>query len=248
MNFIRRILITFVFFLSPLYAEGEPLDIGMESFNPPFAMQGGDHGSYGYDVDMMLSLCKIMQRTCQFHVMRFDKLLKAVVEKKIDIAVNSLTITTDRLKIVNFSLPYLLSYSRFLTNKSTNVPQTFNLDLLSDKTIGIEVGSIFSEQINTMGVKNPTIKLYDTTQLLLEGLGRKEIDFILLDNPTAVYWEANSVGAFVKVGPPFLFGFGIGIAVNKNNPNLLQSINKALLQYQASTDFKTTYDRYLKEF
>lgn len=248
MNFIRYTLAAFVFYFSPLHAAGEPLNIGIESFVPPFVMQGAHHESYGYDVDMMLSLCKIMDRTCQFHIMRFDKLLPAVAEKKIDVAVSSITITTERAKIVNFSLPYLLSYSRFLTNKSADAQKPFTLDMLNNKSIGIGVGTIFGDQIKAMGIKDPTIKTYNGNELSLEGLGKKEVDFILIDNPTAIYWEANSTGAFVKIGPPFMFGLGFGIAVNKADKNLLETIDKALLQYQASKDYKTNYDRYLDEF
>jgi polar amino acid transport system substrate-binding protein len=248
MNFIRCMLITFVFYFSPLYAVGEPLNIGIESFVPPFAMQGANNESYGYDVDMMLSLCKIMQHTCQFHVMRFDKLLPAVIDHKVDASISAITITTEREKIVSFSLPYLLSYSRFLTNKTSETQQPFSLEILNNTVIGIGAGTIFGDQIKTMGIKNPTIKTYDSNELLLEGLSTKEVNFILLDNPTAIYWAANSTGSFITAGPPFMFGLGFGIALNKSDEALLDAINKALLQYQASKEYKINYDRYLTEF
>ena len=250
MNFIRYVLITIVFYLSPLHAEGPTLNVGIQSFIPPFVMQGAEHESYGYDIDMMNYLCKIMNRTCEFHILKFNQLLAAVASHQIDAAISTITITQERSKLVNFSIPYLLSYSRFLTNanKTTDLKQHFSLDLLNGKKIGILNGSIFADQIQTMGIKDSSIKLYDTTDLVLEGLSTKAVDFILLDNPTAVYWEANSDGGFTAVGPPFMYGFGIGIAVNKTEPTLLQAINKALLQFQASNEYTINYDKYLKQF
>jgi polar amino acid transport system substrate-binding protein len=250
MTFIRCLLITFIFSLAPLYAEGPPLNVGIQSFIPPFSMQGAEHEVYGYDIDMMISLCKIIHRTCEFRIMKFNQLLASVKDHKIDVAISTITITPERSKIVSFSLPYLLSYSRFLTSAPATIELTknFTLNLLNNSKIGILSGAIFYDQIKSMGIQNPTIRLYDSVDLVLDALGKKEVDFILLDNPTAVYWEANSNGAFVKVGPPFMFGFGIGIAVNKNEPALLEALNQALLQYQASKEYTLNYDKYLKEF
>lgn len=247
MNLIRCILIIFASFISPLYAAGEPLNVAIDSFTPPFEMQGANHEVFGYDIDVMNSLCAIMGRTCQYHIMRFNQLLPAVVDKKVDVAISSITITAERSELINFSLPYLLSYSRFLSNHSTDLKQSFTLDLLNNKTIGIEEGTIFTQQIKDMGIKNTTIKEYRTVDLLLEGLSQKKVDFILVDNATAVYWGANSSGAFTVVGSPLLYGNGYGIAVNKINRQLLQSINSALLQYQNSNEYKINYNKYLTD-
>lgn len=79
---IRLILIAFVCFTSSLFAQGEPLNVGVESFAPPFVMQGNHNQLFGFDIDMMNNLCKIMNRTCTFHVMRFSQLLDAVANQK----------------------------------------------------------------------------------------------------------------------------------------------------------------------
>ena len=233
---------------STLYAAGEPLNVGIESFTPPFVIQGSDNNIYGFDVEMMSSLCKMMQRTCQFRVMRFDELLPAVASKKIDVAVSSITITAERSQTVNFSIPYLLSYSRFLTTRVQGANQTFSLDLLNNKKIGVAAGTVFANEIQMMGVKNASIQSYPTTEAALEALNNGEVDFILVDNPTATYWAANSANAFVTIGEPYMYGYGFGIAVNKTETNLLQTINKLLVQYQGSDEYKMNYTRYLQQF
>ncbi|QMT59338.1 transporter substrate-binding domain-containing protein [Legionella sp. PC997] len=244
---IRLILIAFICSTSSLFALGEPLNVGIESFDPPFVMQGSHNEAYGFDVDMMNSLCQIMNRKCAFHVMRFAQLIDAVASKKLDVAVSSITITQDRAKIVNFSLPYLLSYSRFLERKSIS-KEPFNLDLLNTKTIGLESGTVFLDQLLEMGVKNPNIKEYPGIEDQLSALGRGDVDIILLDNATAVYWASNSADSFKLIGPPYMYGHGYGIAINPADPDLLTQINQALVQFQNSKDFKLNYDKYLFEF
>jgi polar amino acid transport system substrate-binding protein len=245
MNFFCYILITFILFVSPVFAAGPPLNVGLEGFNPPFEIQGADNEIYGFDVDMMNALCKLMNRTCVFHMIRFNQLIDAITTNKVDVAVSSITITPGRSAIVNFSLPYLLSYSRFLGSAS-NSKQQFSLTLLSNKTIGIESGTIFSDQITALGIVNPTIKQYNNNEFLVEGLSKKEVDYILFDSPTASYWAANSAGEFALFGPPFLYGYGFGIALSKNNGQLLLDINRALLQYQNSQEYKNNYNKYLE--
>ncbi|CAM3037861.1 arginine ABC transporter substrate-binding protein [Legionella steigerwaltii] len=243
----RLILIAFICFTSSLFAQGEPLNVGIESFDPPFVMQGTRNEAYGFDVDMMNSLCKIMDRKCVFHVMRFDKLIDAVVNNKLDIAISSITITNERAKIVNFSLPYLLSYSRFLERQS-NSKEAFSLNLLNSKRIGLETGTVFLDQLKEMGVNNPNIKEYAGIEDQLAALSRGDVDVILLDNATAIYWASNSADTFKLIGPPYMYGSGYGIVVNPANPNLLTELNQALVKFQNSDEYKQNYNKYLLEF
>ncbi|KTD40873.1 transporter substrate-binding domain-containing protein [Legionella parisiensis] len=244
---IRLILIAFICFSSPLFAQGETLNVGVESFDPPFVMQGNHSQLFGFDVDMMNSLCKIMNRTCTFQVMRFNQLLDAVVNQKIDVAVSSITITGERAKIVNFSLPYLQSFSRFLEGAS-NKKVPFSLDLLNTKKIGLEEGTVFFDQLIEMGVKNPNVKYYGGIQEQLAALSGGNVDIILLDNPTANYWASNSANTFRLIGPRYTYGFGYGIAVSPANGDLLTKLNQALIQYQNSDEFKQNYNKYLYQF
>lgn len=246
MMFFRRLLLVLWVFTSSVYAEGEPLYVGVESFAPPFVMQGANKKIFGFDIEMMNSLCASIGRTCQFRVMRFDQLLPSLLSNDIDVAVSAITITADRAKIVNFSAPYSLSYSRFMTQKS-NSAAAFNLDLLSEKKIGIESGTIFEKQINEMGVKKPVIKEYPKFEDLLESLNSGQVDYILIDNPAAIYWSANSPTLTV-IGPSFMYGYGLGIAIRPGDNDLLSSINNALLQYQNSPAYKENYDKYLSQF
>ncbi|MGM9453771.1 transporter substrate-binding domain-containing protein [Legionella bozemanae] len=244
---IRLILTAFICFTSSLFAQGEPLNVGIESFDPPFVMQGNHNQVFGFDVDMMNSLCKILNRTCTFHVMRFNQLLDAVVNQKIDVAVSSITITSERTKIVNFSLPYLQSFSRFL-ERASNTKEPFSLDLLNTKKIGLEEGTVFFDQLREMGVKNPNVKFYAGIQEQLAALSGGNVDIILLDNPTATYWASNSANTFRLIGPRYMYGYGYGIAVSPANADLLTKLNQALIQYQNSDEFKQNYNKYLYQF
>ncbi len=249
MKLIRLIgILSFIFLLPSVHAAGEPLNVGIDSYTPPFVMEDSTKNFYGFDIDMITTLCKSIQRTCHFIPMKFEDLLEAVSAKKVDIAVSSITITAERAKDVNFSAPYLLSYSRFLTIHNSESHQPFTLGLLKNKKIGVVVATVFKDQIKEMGIINPTVIEYPSTEVMLEALGNHKLDFVLFDNPTALYWEANSSGAFTVIGQPFLYGYGLGIAVNQTEKNLLVQVNQALAQFQKSEEFKMAYTRYIENF
>ncbi|ARG98836.1 transporter substrate-binding domain-containing protein [Legionella micdadei] len=236
-----------ILFATFAHPQNEPLKIAVNGFAPPFVMQSGNKQLYGFDISMMTSICKILKRSCQFQAMRFQDLIPAVESKKVDVAVGSIIITPERSTHVNFSLPYLISHSRFLGPKNL-AGQPFSFQMLNNKTIGVEKGSIFTDEISDMGVRNPSIISYSRNVDVVDALNNGDVDIALMDDPTAKYWEIESSGSLIALGQPFVYGFGIGIAVNREQITLLEQINKALIQYQNSNDFKQNYDRYLKQF
>jgi polar amino acid transport system substrate-binding protein len=248
MKLIKGLLLTFLISISTLYAQSEPLTIGTTNFNPPFVMRTANNELFGFDIDMMIQICKIMDRKCNFEILRFEELLPAVASRRIDMAVGSITITAERSNIVAFSLPYLLSYSRFLTLHSTADKTPFGLETLNNKRFGIASKTVFSAQIKDMGIANPTIVEFDKYEGMLEALRDNSIDFILMDSPSAVYWAANSGNSFKTFGNAFMYGYGFGIAVNRENSALLSQLNQALLKYQNSDTYKQAYQKYLSSF
>ena len=226
----------------------KPLVIGVDSFVPPFVMQGGNGELYGYDISMMNSLCKILNRPCKFQPIKFIELLPAVMNNQVDMAVSSITITPERAKLMSFSLPYGLSYSRFLTNTENQVAEPVALSSLDGNKIGVYKGTIYVDQASHIGVNKPIIQTYAGYEDALKALTNKEVDYILLDNPTALYWAANSSGVFKVVGQPYVYGFGIGIAVSNADKDMIPALNDALIQYQNSQDYKQNYQRFLESF
>lgn len=244
---ITALVLTLLFaFNSNLDAEGPPLLIGVESFEPPFVMETTNNQFYGFDISMMEYICQQINRTCQYQIMPFDQLINAVANRQVEVAVSSITITPQRATQVSFSLPYLVSEASFLgTAQMANYP--FNLALLQGRKIGVVSGTVFPDLITSMGIIDPQVVTYATLDDSIEALYNGEIDLALMDAPTAFYWQSQASGLRM-LGQPFAYGYGLGIAVNQNNQTLLQQINQVLLQYQNSDAFKLAYQKYIAHF
>jgi polar amino acid transport system substrate-binding protein len=244
----RIILLILIVLFSKLYAANEPLRVGLVKFAPPFVMQDAHHNFYGFDVEMMGALCHMIRRQCSFHPYRLDELIPALETNQVDVIVSELTITTERSQRISFTIPYLRSRGRFLALAKKQGPTPFTLDDFIGKTIGVIAKSAFVHELQQMHVKNMKVEEYDTLDNLITGLSDNDVDAIIVDNPTALYWAANSAGLFTTLGQAFNVGQGVGIGVNKNNTLLLQDLNEALTHYLNSSPFEQNYQRYLGHF
>lgn len=233
----------------PLYAQSSepPLTIAVTRFEPPYIMQGTTNSLSGFDIRMIVSLCKLMNRNCQFQPMLFSQLINSVAEGHADIAIGAIAITAERAKWINFTNPYALSNARFLARASI-CPEPYKPGLLDNKTIGVEKGTVFSDVIANLPLKNPNLVSYKSINDALVALQEGKIDLALMDNPTALYWTANSADMLKVCGPAYQYGFGLGIAVNMQKLDLLQSLNNALAIYQKSEAYRDNYNKYLLQF
>lgn len=239
------ISIGFIYFLSLSYAaEKQLLNISADQFSPGFSMVSDNQQLYGFDIDMMNYVCDKINRKCNFRPMIFSKLLDSIVKGYSDVAVGSIAISSERLNLVNFSSPYLSSQGRVIGLKKS-APTPFMLKSLDKQKIGVVKGAIIKDILQVWSIDNPIILEFPTVPLLIDALNNGEVSYILAPNLAALFWLSQDNNAFVALGKPFDYGFGLGIAVTKNNPQLLAQINQALSDYLASPQFKQSYNTYL---
>ena len=224
------------------HAKNPPLRIATTKFTPPFVMEGHNQ-LYGFDIAMMGYICTVIGRDCKYQLIPFEQLLTTVASNKADVAISGITITPERYTVVDFSIPYMVSDTHFLGKKNqTNTKITAKL--LSTSRIGTIAGKVFDEELSTLGAINPTIVHFDEESAMIEALTKGTIDFALMDAPSAIYWQQITEGLLVTIDKPIPYGFGLGIAINKDQTTLANAINDAIRQYQKSQDFKTNYDMY----
>lgn len=237
-----------LFWCGSIYAAPLPLlKVAADVYSPPFIMRGASDQVFGFDIDMMEYICKMLGRTCQYNLMPFQDIIGSVANQSNDIGIGCITITLKRSKVVAFSIPYLLSYAQYLGLKQQNANQ-FTNESLKNKTVGVETGSVFKDIVNDLGMPSVKIIEYNKPSSVIAALKNKNVDFALMDSITAIYWQNQSTNNLVTLGKPFLYGFGFGIAVNKTNSKLLEQINTAILEYQNNGGFQKSYNEYIAQF
>lgn len=241
----RLILLLCFVLLFPgyLFAQKETLNIAVALFHPPHVMVTGNSQVFGFDISMMRTICEELNVKCNFKPMPFSKIIPAVMNNEVDAGIGAITITLARAEEVDFSSPYLPSYAHMMTSNNTISEHGKTLDF-KKLQFGALKGTVYLQTLKDMNIPDENITIYETEPELLSALNEADIDIIILDNPTAQFWDTQTPH-LVEYGSAFIVGNGLGIAVNKNNVALLNDINKALSLYLQSPLFKKHYSTFI---
>lgn len=236
-----KAFITLVFLTLCAYSQAKSLTIGTTEFNPPYVMRTSSHSELtGFDIELMNRICALINVECRYKNLLFINTFSALQAGDIDMAIGGITISEDRKQVFNFSLPYMISYGRFLTYTGSRLK---TIESLSYHTIGVQKNSVFEDYLKK---ELPLIKIktYDKLGVLFEGLYDKEIDAVLVDAETGDYVYGNHSDALIYIGEEFPMGLGYGIMISPFKKNLLPSVNAAILKMQEDGSYIKLYNTY----
>ncbi|WP_416673095.1 ABC transporter substrate-binding protein [Egbenema bharatensis] len=84
----------------------EPIKVGLNVGNIPWEFRTETGELVGFEVDLLQEVGKRLERAVEFVDTPFTALFPAVLSSRIHAAVSSITITTERLKTLDFAQPY----------------------------------------------------------------------------------------------------------------------------------------------
>jgi putative lysine/arginine/ornithine/histidine/octopine transport system substrate-binding protein len=207
-------------------AAQETLKIGSEGAYPPFNAKDTSGELIGFDIDIANALCAEMKVECTLVTQDWDGMIPALQNKKFDAIVASMSITEERLKAVNFTDPYYSNKLQYVAKKGSDLDTS--AEAMKGKTVGAQRATIAAEWLekNVPGAK---INLYDTQENAWLDLESGRTDAVLADVYPAYDWLQSDTGKnFEFKGEPVYDDDKIGIAVRKEDDELLAKLNAAL--------------------
>jgi len=224
------------------FTSAQTLIVGITGDNPPFCSKIDQKNHYfGFDMEIMDSICKRIQAQCKYVPMLFADFFAAIDNQQIDLAIDSIIITQERQQNFLFSKPYLTSRVRVLTNLTSAIK---SLDDIKNKRIGVRQRNQFKELITLLDNNKSVITIYRHMPNLIEALTNNEVDAILINNIAAEYWAANNNNQFKLIGSPILLGKGYGIMAKLGQNDLMNRINKALQNMDSDGAYLKIYNHY----
>jgi membrane-bound lytic murein transglycosylase MltF len=185
-----------------------------------------------------------------------DRLLPGIQEGLGDIAAGNLTITPERLKMVDFSDPVLKGVDEIVVTGPKS-PKLETLEDLSGKTVHVRKSSSYYENLTRLNtafkqkgkkpVKIAIMSEYLEDEDLLEMVAAGLLPMIVIDNHKAKLWV--KVLKKITLHPEIKVNSGgeIGWAVRKNNPELQKVINEFVKGHKKGSLFgNIIFKRYFK--
>ncbi len=205
-------------------AQDKTIKIATEGAYPPFNGKDASGALIGFDVDIARALCEEMKAKCEIVGQDWDGMIPALEAKKYDAIAASMSITDERKQKVAFTDPYYSNYLRVVTKKGSGITGP---ESLKGKTVGAQRSTVASTYSEDKLGRGSTVKLYDTQTAAYSDLEAGRLDALVSDVYPAYDWLKDKPG-FEFVGDKIDLNDKIGIAVRKDDKELLASLNNAL--------------------
>lgn len=210
----------------------------MDTAYPPFGSIEADTGTYvGFDVDIIKAIGKVEGFDVEIRNLAFDGLIPALKSGVIDVAINDITVTTDRAQSVDFSDRYYIAGLGAVVRQDYDAIKT--ADDLIGKKIAVSIGSTGEEAARK--IPNADIRVFNQLNECYMELVNNGVDVVINDLPTNDFYVTNAGQGKVKSLELALTREDLAIAVRKGNKMLLRRINRGLGKLKQSGEFTEIY-------
>ena len=255
MKFLTKSLITIAFLgtlLSTNSAFADRLDdiekrgeikIAVFDSNPPFGfIDETTNKIVGLDVDYANAIAKELNVKVELVPTNPANRIPLLTSKKADLIVANFTVTDERAKTVDFSLPYFATGQKFIAKKGV----LKSTDDLNNLRIGADKGTVMEI---TLREKYPTAKVisYDDTPFAFAALRNGVVQAITQD-------DAKLIGLLANVPEEQRENFEISsfsitqeyqaVGIPKGETRLIDKVNQILLKLETNGEALTIYNRW----
>ncbi len=194
---------------------------------PPMEFVNQNKQIVGYSIDYMTAAGKEAGFTPVFKSVAWEGIFAGLMNGEYDAICSSVSITPERKKKMDFSIPYYKVRQAIVVRKDSNIK---SLKDLIGKKVGAQIGT--TGYFAIAKVKGIIPKTYDEIGLAMQDLVNGNIDAVVCDDPVAAYYARHKKGfkdklKFVGVIKNAAVEY-YGIAVKKGNKEVLDLINKGI--------------------
>ncbi|WP_323073515.1 ABC transporter substrate-binding protein [Mycetohabitans endofungorum] len=209
--------------------------------NPPFGfVDAKTHQIVGLDVDYAKALADKLGVKLKLQPTNPANRIPFLTSRKVDLVLANFTITEERAKQVDFSIPYFASGQQFLTKKGV----LKSAEQLNGLRVGADKGTI--NEI-TLREKFPqaTIVAYDDTPFAFAALRAGNVQAITQDGPKLVGLLANVPDKQNYEIPAFTISNDyMGVGIPKGETRLVAFVNDTLRGLEKSGAAEQIYNRW----
>lgn len=218
------------------------LTVGSDIPYPPFEYRKGGK-LVGLDIDLITEVAKRLKLdlpTDNIIDTNFNTIFGQLAGARFDVVAAASTITPDREKEVDFTIPYYNSQQSLTVEKGSDI-ETID-DLSSGDTVGVQNGTTGKDYAEKKLPSSVEVRSFPQGPDGYTALEAGQLDAVINDEPTAIAEIAERSG--LEIAQRIDTGEVYGFAVDPNNDPLRMAIDKELKKMIADGTYQKIYDRY----
>lgn len=228
--------------------------LASEGAYPPFNSTAADGSMKGFDIDIGNALCEEMKAQCTWVKQDWDGMIPALISRKFDAIIASMSITEERKAKVDFTDKYYASPLALVAKSGSALRPS--LASLKGKRVAVQRGTVAdSYATKYWDGKGPEVVRYAKQEEVYLDIKSGRMDAVLADYlETYGSFLTKPEGAGFDVAGEQMFGSnaeekavigeGIGIAVRKRDKDLTEKLNRALAAIRSSGKYDAIRKKY----
>ena len=209
------------------------LKVATEGTFSPFSYYNDKNELVGYDVDVARAVAEKLGLKIEFLTAPWDAMLAAFDAGKADAVFNQVSITDERKKKYEYSVPYTVVYGAIIVHKDNNDIKSFE-DLKGKKNAD-SATSNWAQVAKKYGAQNVTV---DSFAKSMELLIARRVDTVVRDNTVFYDFLKQRPDAPIKIAAKLKDVDYSAAIVQKGNKKLADQISKALNELKAEGKLK----------
>lgn len=198
----------------------------------------------GFDIEFMEKIAKDAGYEVEWKNLSFDGLIPALQMKKIDVVIADMSATEERAKAVNFTIPYIktgkASTNAIVVAENSTIAKKEDI---KGKNVGAQLATIQEDMAKSLG---GIIKPYNNFTSALMAIQQGKLDAVVIANDAAEGYLKNMKG--LKIAVRVEEGMSkAAIAVGKENKEIVEKFNKAILNFKETPEYDALYKKYFPE-
>lgn len=227
-------------------ALAETLKIGSTPTGVPFTfLDTSTNKITGMMVDVVDAIGREEGFTPDVQAVDWVSLIPALSAKRIDMIAAAMSITDKRKEVVAFSDPVFPYGEGLIMRKDDTTDYQSDLKATAGKSIGVQQGTRYYEELQKMqGIG--TLKVYENLADIMRDVQLGRIAVGIADKPIMAYQVGQGKFPDLKLSASYTSQFAapLGLAIRKDDPELLKRINDGLAKIKASGEL----DRLIKKW
>ncbi|MCR5652038.1 MAG: basic amino acid ABC transporter substrate-binding protein [Lachnospiraceae bacterium] len=215
------------------------LTMATNAYFPPYEYYEGDD-IVGIDAEIAKAVADKLGMELKIEDMEFDSIITAVASGKADIGLAGMTVTEERKKNINFTDSYATGVQVVIVKEDSDIK---SVDDLGGKKIGVQLattGDIYCT--DDFGQEN--VEEYSKGNDAVMALVSGKVDAVVIDNEPAKNYVAANDG--LKILDTEYVKEDYAAAINKENTELLDAVNKALGELKSEGKLDEIISKYIK--